>query len=98
MNEKRTGKIIIIISFTILICLVNLVWMLIRNYIGTENFENRKHAKAVNLNKQNDFLSSMGKEFVIFIIPDKVRVYSEYMPDKYGPTVLSKRSGSRKTL
>lgn len=33
---------------------------------------------------QRDFLAEQGKEFVIFIAPNKERVYSEYMPEQYG--------------
>ncbi len=31
-----------------------------------------------------DYLAERGMEFVIFIAPNKERVYSEYMPDEYG--------------
>lgn len=33
---------------------------------------------------QRDFLASQGKEFVIFIVPNKERIYCEYLPDRYG--------------
>lgn len=32
---------------------------------------------------QRDFLASQGKEFVIFIAPNKERVYYEHLPDRY---------------
>ena len=34
--------------------------------------------------EQRDIVEDMGKVFVIFIAPDKTRIYPEYMPDKYG--------------
>ena len=39
---------------------------------------------AENCIRQRDYLSSLGKEFVLFIAPNKERIYSEYMPDWYG--------------
>lgn len=39
---------------------------------------------AQNCIAQRDFLANQGKEFVIFIAPNKERIYSEYMPEKYG--------------
>ncbi|WP_027218879.1 alginate O-acetyltransferase AlgX-related protein [Butyrivibrio fibrisolvens] len=39
---------------------------------------------AENMVNARDFLASQGKEFVITIIPNKSRVYSEYMPDLCG--------------
>ncbi len=41
-------------------------------------------AIADNCIAQRDFLAEQGKEFVIFIAPNKERVYSELMPDRYG--------------
>ena len=54
-------------------------------YQGTNLLSNEKlHAIAQNCITQRDFLLIQGKEFVVFIAPNKERVYSEYMPDKYG--------------
>lgn len=39
---------------------------------------------AENMTNARDFLASQGKEFVVTIIPNKSRVYSEYMPDMCG--------------
>ncbi|WP_027215644.1 alginate O-acetyltransferase AlgX-related protein [Butyrivibrio fibrisolvens] len=39
---------------------------------------------AENMINARDFLASQGKEFVVTIIPNKSRVYSEYMPDMCG--------------
>ncbi|MCR4999140.1 MAG: hypothetical protein K6A05_04785 [Lachnospiraceae bacterium] len=39
---------------------------------------------AANCVAQKDFLAAQGKEFVLFIAPNKMRVYSEYMPLMYG--------------
>ncbi len=54
-------------------------------YQGT-NLYNEDELKAISNNciAQRDFLVSQGKEFIIFIAPNKERVYSEYMPDRYG--------------
>ena len=40
---------------------------------------------AVDLRKTRDTLKDQGIDFVLFIVPNKERVYSEYMPDRYGP-------------
>ena len=50
------------------------------NLLSEEELQNL----AQNCINQRDFLEEQGKEFVIFIAPNKERVYSEYMPDKYG--------------
>lgn len=39
---------------------------------------------AAHLTEQRDILAAQGKEFVIFIAPNKERIYSEYMPERYG--------------
>lgn len=39
---------------------------------------------ADNCIKQRDYLHELNTEFAIFIAPDKERVYSEWMADKYG--------------
>lgn len=39
---------------------------------------------ADNCINQRDFLAEQGKEFVIFIAPNKERIYYEYMPGQYG--------------
>lgn len=39
---------------------------------------------ADNMIATRDHLRARGTEFIIFIAPNKERVYSEYMPDKYG--------------
>ncbi len=46
--------------------------------------EDELRAIADNCIAQRDILAGMGKEFVIFIAPNKERIYSEYMPDRYG--------------
>ena len=54
-------------------------------YEGTNLLsEEELQALAQNCIQQRDFLAEQGKEFVIFIAPNKERVYSEYMPDQYG--------------
>lgn len=54
-------------------------------YEGT-NLLSEKDLEALvrNCVKQRDCLREQGREFVIFIIPNKERVYSEYMPAQYG--------------
>ena len=39
---------------------------------------------AHNLTEARDALAAQGTEFVLFIAPNKERVYSEYMPERYG--------------
>ena len=52
-------------------------------YMGTNLLtEDDLKAIADNCVSQRDFLAEQGKEFVIFIAPNKERIYSEYMPDK----------------
>lgn len=54
-------------------------------YAG-QNLYTEEQLKAIaeNCQKQKDILTEMGKEFVIFIAPNKERVYSDYMPAVYG--------------
>ena len=57
----------------------------IRCYKGTNLYsEEGLEAIAQNLIKQRDFLKEQGKEFAILIVPNKERIYPEYMPEKYG--------------
>lgn len=57
----------------------------IASYRGENLYtENELFEIAQNCIKQRDILKSMGKEFVIFIAPNKERVYPEFMPEKYG--------------
>lgn|GEM_PF-5871751 len=54
-------------------------------YQGTNLFSEEDLKNIVqNCINQRDFLEVQGKEFAIFIAPNKERVYSEYMQDKYG--------------
>jgi hypothetical protein len=54
-------------------------------YQGTNLYtEQELENIADNCIKQRDFLASKGKEFVVFIAPNKERIYSEYMPEKFG--------------
>ncbi len=54
-------------------------------YQGTNIFTDEELQEiARNCTYQRDFLLSQGKEFVIFIAPNKERVYCEYMPAQYG--------------
>lgn len=50
------------------------------NLLSEENLQ----VIAKNCIRQRDFLEGQGKEFVLFIAPNKERIYSENMPDKYG--------------
>ena len=57
----------------------------ITNYQGTDACsEEELAAIAYNCVRQRDYLREQGKEFVIFIAPNKSRIYPEYMPDRYG--------------
>ena len=54
-------------------------------YQGTNLYtEEELKAVAANCMKQRDFVESQGKEFVIFLAPNKERIYPEYMPEHYG--------------
>lgn len=54
-------------------------------YQGTNLYsENELKEFANNCMYQRDYLASQGIEFIIFIAPNKERVYNEYMPDEYG--------------
>ena len=46
--------------------------------------ENELVQIAENCLRQRDYLASLGKAFIIYIAPNKERIYSEYMPDCYG--------------
>ncbi|MBP5245421.1 MAG: hypothetical protein J6036_03090 [Clostridia bacterium] len=50
------------------------------NLLSDEELE----ALAENCMAQKEYLESLGKEFVIFIAPNKERVYYEYLPKRYG--------------
>jgi len=55
-------------------------------YQGTNLLsEEELKSLAENCLRQRDRLAARGCEFVIFIAPNKERIYSEYMPDVYGP-------------
>lgn len=54
-------------------------------YQGTNLYDNDQLERlADNCIAQRDYLLSEGKEFIIFIAPNKERIYSEYMPTRYG--------------
>ncbi len=54
-------------------------------YQGTNILtEDELEELANNLKKQRDYLEENGKEFVIFIAPNKERIYWEYLPKKCG--------------
>jgi hypothetical protein len=56
------------------------------DYAGTNLYSQEElELIAANMIAARDFLASQGKEFVITMIPNKSRVYSEYMPDMCGP-------------
>lgn len=57
----------------------------IRQYRGLDLPEEAQLAQiAENLTRIRDGLAAEGKEFIIFIAPNKERICSEYMPDYYG--------------
>lgn len=58
----------------------------VANYRGEDLFTREELRQiAVDLRKTRDALKKQGIEFVIFFAPNKERIYSEYMPDEYGP-------------
>ena len=62
-------------------------------YQGTNLLpEEELEAIAANCLRQRDRLAERGCEFVIFIAPNKNRVYSEYMPDVFGPPAETYRA------
>ena len=57
----------------------------VADYLGTNRFTEAELEKiAANMIQARDDLAAQGRDFVIFIAPNKERVYSEYMPDEYG--------------
>ena len=55
------------------------------DYEGTDLYSiDELEIIAENMTNARDFLASQSKEFVVTIIPNKSRVYSEYMPDMCG--------------
>lgn len=57
----------------------------IGDYMGTDLFTDEELQKiASNFTAARDELAARGSDFVIYIAPNKERVYSEYMPDMYG--------------
>lgn len=168
--KNKVSRVIILISFVMIICMPNLIWSFFSNYLDAENYENRQMAEkpvltfsgyssfstdfteyyddnlpfrnyliqmnscvdyflfkksssenvivgddywlfycreddgdplgcyqgtnllsieeldaiAQNCINQRDFLLAQGKEFIIFIAPNKERVYYEYLPTRYG--------------
>lgn len=57
----------------------------IADYQGTDLLsEEELRQIADNCVRQRDILAAQGREFVIFIAPNKERIYPEYMPDFYG--------------
>ena len=57
----------------------------IGDYRGTDLFTEEELQKiAANFTAARDELAARGSDFVIYIAPNKERVYSEYMPDMYG--------------
>lgn len=58
----------------------------IASYRGEDLFTREELRQiAIDLRKTRDNLKRQGIEFALFIAPNKERVYSEYMPDRYGP-------------
>lgn len=41
MKEKKTGRIIIIVAFVIIICSSKLIWLFAEKFMDTTNYENR---------------------------------------------------------
>ena len=57
----------------------------IDSYRGEDQFTNMELRRiADSLVRTRDDLRKIGCDFVLFIAPNKERVYSEYMPDRYG--------------
>lgn len=57
----------------------------IGDYTGANVFtEKELETIAANFTQARDALSAQGKDFYIYIAPNKERMYSEYMPDSFG--------------
>ena len=57
----------------------------VSSYRGEDLFTSAELREiAVNLRKTQTNLAKQGIDFVLFIAPNKERVYPEYMPDRYG--------------
>jgi len=55
------------------------------DYLGENLFTDEDLKNIVeNCTAFQETLEKQGREFVLFIAPNKERIYSEYMPDKYG--------------
>ncbi len=62
------------------------------DYMGTNLFTDAELEKIKdNMLAARDLLKKRGCEFVIFMAPNKERVYSEYMPDVYGEPAKENR-------
>lgn len=58
----------------------------VSSYRGEDLFTREELRQiSVDLRKTRDTLKKQGIDFVIFFAPNKERMYSEYMPDRYGP-------------
>ena len=54
-------------------------------YQGTNTYSQEElELMAKNCLRQRDILDEQGREFIILLIPNKERVYSEFMPERYG--------------
>ena len=170
MEQRKTGRIILLSAFILFICLSRGIWFFAEKYLDSENYENRQMAEHPTLTAENyetfpdeytsyfndhlpfrnqlislnsaidyycfkrssssyvvigkndylfysrtddgnaiagyqgtnlyskkklksiakrciamrDTLAEQGREFVLLILPNKERVYSEYMPERYG--------------
>ncbi|MCR4584392.1 MAG: hypothetical protein K5686_01585 [Lachnospiraceae bacterium] len=57
----------------------------LKNYTG-DDLLSKSQLKSIaeKLGKVDEYMKSRGGRFILFIAPNKERVYSEYMPEKYG--------------
>ena len=64
----------------------------VADYTGTNLFsEEQLEIIARNMKEAQQLLKDRGSDFVIFIAPNKERVYSEYMPRSYGAPAKENR-------
>ena len=64
----------------------------VADYTGTNLFsEEQLETIARNMKEAQQLLKDRGSDFVIFIAPNKERVYSEYMPRSYGAPAKENR-------
>lgn len=53
MKEKKTGRVMILIAFVVIICLSKGIWFFSEKYLDAANYENRQMASQPRLTLEN---------------------------------------------